>query len=385
MISDAMNEMIWFIPLLVWLVILLLPWQPWRNRETLEVACAGSDTDLSDITVIIPARNEANQISQTLGALSLQGENLHVIVVDDQSQDGTAGMVRRFQDLDITVIDGLALPDGWTGKLWPLQQGYAKVDRPITVLLDADITLAQGTLASLREKMRRESISFISVMANLSMRTFWQKLLLPAFVYYFKQLYPFALANNRRIKYVAAAAGGCIMLESDALKKIGGFKAIRETLIDDCALAKLMKRNGYSTWVGLTRNVQSHRPYSGLRPIWDMVSRTAFHQLKYSLSLLLGLSLIFITLYGLPWMGLLNTSLIAQSASVLSLTIMAGIYIPILRYYQLSPLWSLAMPLIAALYLAMTWYSAIEHWLGSGNNWRGRRYYKHSKVEEIIG
>lgn len=380
-----MSELIWLLPLLSWLVILLLPWQSWRNRETLEVSCSRTNTDLSEISVVIPARNEASQISQTLRALAQQGENLHVIVVDDQSQDGTADLARSFQGLDIIVIDGQTLPEGWTGKLWALQQGYAEMDRPITVLLDADITLSQGTLASLREKMQRENISFISVMANLSMQTFWEKLLLPAFVYFFKQLYPFALSNNRRNKFVAAAAGGCIMVKSDALKKIGGFKAINDTLIDDCALARLIKQNGYSTWIGLTRNVNSHRPYSSLGPIWDMVSRTAFHQLKYSLSLLLGLTLIFITIYALPWVGLFNSSPITQSASVLALAIMAGIYIPILRYYRLSSLWSLAMPLIAAIYLAMTWYSAFEYWLGRGNNWRGRCYYKNSEAKEVIG
>ncbi len=379
------NELVWLIPLLFWLVILLLPWQPWRNRETLEASSTSSDRDLSEISVVIPARNEAKQLAQTLSALANQGGNLHVIVVDDQSQDGTAEVARSFEGLDITVIRGQALPDGWTGKLWALHQGFAKVERPVTVLLDADITLLQGMLVTMREKMQRENISFISVMASLSMQTFWEKLLLPAFVYFFKQLYPFALSNNRKNKYISAAAGGCIMVESSALNQVGSFEAIKDTLIDDCGLAKLIKQNDYTTWIGLTRDVHSHRPYGGLWPIWDMVSRTAFHQLKYSLAMLLGLTLLFTAIYGLPLVGLLSDSSIAQNASVLALAMMIGIYIPILRYYKLSPLWSFAMPLIAALFLAMTWYSAIEFWLGRGNDWRGRRYYKNSEAKEVIG
>ena len=376
-----MNEWVWTIPLVFWLVMLLLPWQPWRNRETLTVAHPASHADLSDISVIIPARNEAGQICRTLQALAEQGENLHVIVVDDQSQDDTANQARSFQHLELSVIDGLPLPKGWTGKLWALQQGVATIQRPITVLLDADITLAAGALAELRDKMQQQKLALVSVMAQLSMRTYWEKLLLPAFIYYFKQLYPFALSNNPGIKFVAAAAGGCIMMKSDTLKAIGGFAAIKATLIDDCALARRVKQKGYRTWLGLTRDVYSHRPYGDLGPIWEMVSRTAFHQLKYSLSLLLIVTAIFLTIYALPWPGLFSDSTLGQTSAALSLVIMMVMYFPILRYYRLSPLWCLAVPLIALLYLAMTWSSAIAHWTGSGKGWRGRRYNNSADAE----
>ncbi len=379
-----MNELLWLIPLFFWLVMLVLPWQPWRNRETLQVNKSLASTDLSDISVIIPARNEAWQISQTLRGLLLQGHNLQVIVVDDQSDDGTVEMVRRFQGLAITVIESQDLPAGWTGKLWALHQGHKMVERPITVLLDADITLTPGMLVSMREKMQSENLSFISVMAHLSMSTFWEKLLLPAFVYFFKQLYPFALSNNPRVKFVAAAAGGCIMVKSVALNSIGGFVGIKDSLIDDCALAKLMKLNGYNTWVGLTHDVKSHRSYERLKSIWEMVSRTAFYQLKYSLPILLIMTLVFLTIYALPWWGLFHGSQIVQISSVLALIIMMGIYLPIIRYYQLNPLWCLGVPLIALLYLAMTWYSAIEYWQGTGNSWRGRRYRKNSGIEDWV-
>ena len=378
-----MNEWLWSIPLVFWLLTLLLPWQPWRNRETLKVAktISVSDADLSDICVIIPARNEAFQISRTLQALAEQGERLKVIVVDDQSQDDTAGVSRSFQDLDLTVIDGQSLPTGWTGKLWALQQGLTLADRPITVLLDADITLARGVLLSLRNKLQCEKISFVSVMAHLSMRTFWEKLLLPAFVYYFKQLYPFSLSNNPKVKFVAAAAGGCIMMKSEVLKEIGGFTRIRATLIDDCALARMVKQRGYTTWIGLTRDVHSHRPYGGLRTIWEMVSRTAFHQLRYSLSLLLMVTTIFLTIYALPWLGLFSDGTFGQASSALALAIMMAIYVPTLRYYRRSPLWCLLVPVIALLYLAMTWSSALAHWLGISKGWRGRRYGKRGEAE----
>jgi len=382
-----MNEWVWTIPLIFWLVMLLLPWQPWRNRETLTVANPATNADLSDISVIIPARNEASQISRTLEALAEQGKNLHVIVVDDQSQDDTASRARSFQHLDLSVIDGQALPTGWTGKLWALQQGVTAMQRPITVLLDADITLAPGVLVSLRDKMQHQKLALVSVMAQLSMRSYWEKLLLPAFIYYFKQLYPFALSNNPRVKFVAAAAGGCIMMESATLKAIGGFAGIKATLIDDCALARRVKQKGYTTWVGLTRDVYSHRPYDGLGPIWEMVSRTAFHQLKYSLSLLLIVTALFLTIYALPWLGLFSDSTLGQTSSALSLAIMMAMYFPILRYYQRSSLWCLAVPLIALLYLAMTWSSAIEYWTGGGKGWRGRRYNNsgNADVQTLIG
>ena len=376
-----MNEWVWTIPLVFWLVMLLLPWQPWRNRETLRVTNPAANADLSDISVIIPARNEASQISRTLQALIEQGENLHVIVVDDQSQDDTANQARSFQHLDLSVIDGQALPQGWTGKLWALQQGISAIQRPITVLLDADITLAPGVLAELRDKMQQQKLALVSVMAQLSMRTYWEKLLLPAFIYYFKQLYPFALSNNPRVKFVAAAAGGCIMIKSDTLKVIDGFAGIKATLIDDCALARRVKQKGYSTWLGLSRDVYSHRPYGGLGPIWEMVSRTAFHQLKYSLSLLLIVTAIFVTIYALPWLGLFSNSTFGRTGSALSLAIMMVMYLPILRYYRLSPLWCLTVPLIALMYLAMTWSSAIAHWTGSGTGWRGRRYNNSGDAE----
>ena len=376
-----MNEWVWTIPVAFWLVMLLLPWQPWRNREALKVSNPATNADLSDISVIIPARNEASQISRTLAALAEQGKNLHVIVVDDQSQDDTAHQARSFRHLDLSVIDGQALPKGWTGKLWALHQGVTAMQRPITVLLDADITLAPGVLVSLRAKMQHEKLALVSVMAQLSMRTYWEKLLLPAFIYYFKQLYPFALSNNPRVKFVAAAAGGCIMMESATLKAIGGFAGIKATLIDDCALARRVKQKGYTTWLGLTRDVYSHRPYDGLGPIWEMVSRTAFHQLKYSLFLLLIVTTLFLTIYALPWLGLFSNSTFGQASSALSLAIMMAMYFPILRYYQRSPLWCLAVPLIALLYLAMTWSSAIAHWTGSGTGWRGRRYNNSADAE----
>ena len=382
-----MNEWVWTIPVVFWLVMLLLPWQPWRNREALTVANPATNADLSDISVIIPARNEASQISRTLAALAEQGENLNIIVVDDQSQDDTASQARSFRHLDLTVIDGQALPKGWTGKLWALHQGVTAMQRPITVLLDADITLAPGVLVKLRDIMQHEKLALVSVMAQLSMRTYWEKLLLPAFIYYFKQLYPFALSNNPRVKFVAAAAGGCIMMESATLKAIGGFAGIKATLIDDCALARRVKQKGYTTWVGLTRDVYSHRPYDGLGPIWEMVSRTAFHQLKYSFFLLLIVTTLFLTIYALPWLGLFSDSTFGQASSALSLAIMMAMYFPILRYYQRSPLWCLAVPLIALLYLAMTWSSAIEYWTGGGKGWRGRRY-DHSgnaEVQTLIG
>jgi len=370
-----MAEVITGFAAFIWIITALLPWQPWRNREVLELDTEAQKVDLSDITVVIPARDEACIIADTLGALKQQGQGLHIILIDDESSDGTAEIAQSVGLDNIQIIRSETLPKGWTGKLWAQEQGLQKVKTPLTLLLDADIYLQAGILASLKAKHDGEELQFVSLMAMLKVDSFWEKMLMPAFIYFFKMLYPFALANSCDSK-IAAAAGGCILVDTQVLHAIGGMAAIKDAVIDDCSLAKKIKSAGYGTWVGLTHGVRSQRPYLSLLEIWDMVARTAFTQLFYSNSLLLVCTLIMLLMYLLPLYGLVFFAGSAWFFSMLSWLIMLGIYLPTLRFYALNKMWALWLPVIAGLYLLMTWTSALRYWRGERSRWKGRIYQK---------
>ncbi len=360
----------------LWLIILLLPWRPWGVREALDSETELASADLGDITVLIPARNEAAHIKSTLEALARQGQGLHIIVIDDQSTDNTAELARQTGLDKLTVIQGQPLPEGWSGKLWALQQGRQQVQTPRILLLDADIELQTGILATLKDKMQRENLQLVSLMAQLHMQNPWEKLLLPAFIHFFKLVYPFRLTNDPRLKRIAAAAGGCILVEKKALDDVDAFASLRDSLIDDCTLARKIKEHGYRIWLGLSHSIRSTRSGHSLADIWNMVARTAFTQLHYSLTLLLGVMMIMFIAYLLPLFNLFNPLLSDQLRllSLFTLAIMAGCYLPTLRYYRLSVAWALLMPVIASLFLAMTWSSAIRYWTGHRSSWKQRVY-----------
>ncbi len=358
----------------VWLITLLLPWQPWRNREVLEAEADFSDFDLHDVTVLIPARDEAEVIAGTLQSLKQQGRGLKVVLVDDDSSDETVNIARASGLENLTIIESKSLPPGWTGKLWAQEQGLKAVNTPLLLLLDADIALKPGMLKALKQKQQKDGLQFVSLMAVLRFQSFWEKLLMPAFIYFFKMIYPFALANSPKSK-MAAAAGGCIFLETAVLKDIGGMAVIKDAVIDDCTLAKTIKSKGYKIWVGLTHGVISQRPYVGLGEIWQMVARTAYTQLHYSLLLLLLCTLIMLLMYWWPLMAVFWAETPAELfINGLSLSIMITLYLPTLFFYRLNPLWALTIPIVAALYLMMTWTSAIRYWRGEKSRWKGRRY-----------
>ena len=357
----------------IWLTILLLPWRPWSTSEVLDVSSPLPEVDLGDITVLIPARNEAETIKATLPALTAQGRGLNIILIDDQSSDGTGQVARKAVDENLLIIKGESLPSGWTGKLWALEQGRSHIRTPFTLLLDADIEPLPGIIGELKRAMQERDVQLISLMAELRMDTFWEKLLMPAFIYFFKLLYPFRLSNTGTSR-VAAAAGGCILLETRLLHEIGGFNSLRGALIDDCALARRIKTLGYKTWIGLTHSVRSIRPYEKLRTIWEMVARTAFTQLHYSGLLLALCTAVMVLSFVVPGLGLFLPSGMAKFFSALGLAIMILCYLPTLKFYGLPGRWALALPLIGILYLAMTWTSAMRYWLGGGSHWKGRAY-----------
>lgn len=354
-----------------WLALLLAPWRPWLTGETLEPGAPPYRPD--DLTVLIPARNEADAIAATLQGLAAQGMDIRVALVDDCSSDGTADIARQASGIRLRLVEGAPLPRGWSGKLWALEQGIRMIETRWTLLLDADIRLAPGMIAALLDKARRDDRQFVSVMASLRMESFWEKLLMPAFVLFFKLLYPFRLANSPRFP-LAAAAGGCILLETRLIREIGGFAALKDALIDDCALAGKIKATGARTWIGQSRSVVSQRRYESLDSIWEMVARSAFTQLRYS-GWLLGLcTLLMLAMFWAPAIGLIWTdgkTLLWSLAAWFAMTIA---YRPTLRYYGRTGNWAWLFPPIAALYLAMTWSSAIRYWNGVRSRWKERVY-----------
>lgn len=355
---------------LLWLGLLIAPWQPWRIRERLEAA-AEDGTPLEDVTALVPARDEASVIAQALRSLRSQGRGLRIIVIDDGSSDSTAAIARSE---GAEVLAAGPLPEGWAGKLWALEQGRRITRTSLILLLDADIVLRPGTLAAMRRKLRREGRQLVSLMARLHMSNPWECLLMPAFIYFFRLLYPFRLANGPWRRF-AAAAGGCILLEAAAVESIGGFASLRNALIDDCTLAQRIKRAGGRGWIGLTHSASSLRVYGGLGEIWNMVARSAFTQLRYSTALLLLCSAVMGAAFGLPLASLAGPPS-ARLLGLVALAAMMASYLPTLSYYRLSPWWCLALPVSGGLFLAMTWTSAWRYWRGERSRWKGRAYQR---------
>lgn len=364
--------------MMMWFIVLLSPWRPWTARPFLDVKHSDQEAALNEVTVLIPARNEAGVIRDTLQALNSQGLDLSVVVVDDQSSDGTAELALTSFEGKLRVISGAPLPSGWSGKLWALEQGRQHVHTPITLMMDADIRLQPGMINAALQKMSHERVQFLSLMAVPHMHIFWERLLMPAFVYFFKLLYPFRVSNSR-FPLVAAAAGGFIMLETHLLETLGGFRSLKDALIDDCTLARQVKNRGFNTWMGLTHCVQSLRAYRGLRQIWDMVARTAFTQLKYSYIYLLICTVLMVISFVIPVIGLFwypwgEWNLVSLGI----LIVMMATYLSILSFYGMSKYWALSMPLTGVLFLAMTLSSAYRYWNGQRAQWRGRTYSSRS-------
>jgi hopene-associated glycosyltransferase HpnB len=361
---------------LIWAVILMLPWRPWTAQPFLDAAPGSGNVDLKGVTVLIPARNEANLILRTLQALKSQGQALNIVLVDDQSVDDTAKIARTVPGLHLRVMAGAALAPGWSGKLWALEQGRRQVKTPYTLLMDADIELAPGIIATALDKMTREGLTMLSLMAELRMVSGWERWLMPAFVYFFKLLYPFRLANSQ-IAGIAAAAGGFILLKTRVLEEIGGFAAIKDALIDDCALAYRVKSPTHRTWTGLTHSVRSFRVYGGLREIWNMVARTAFTQLRYSWVLLLLCTTLMFIAFFTPFLAIMwgaQLTFTEGGLIIAALVMMMITYWPVLGFYGQPRVLCLTLPFVGTLYLAMTWSSAIRYWRGKTAQWRGRAY-----------
>jgi hopene-associated glycosyltransferase HpnB len=363
-----------FVPLAIWLYLLLLHRGFWLLRER-DTAAVTQPAAWPSVVAVVPARNEADVIQQSVGSLVAQEYPgpFHIVLVDDLSDDGSADLARGLGSDRLTVLAGGPRPSGWTGKLWAMQQGsdLATTLQPeFFWFTDADIAHSPDNLRQLVARAESGGRVLVSLMARLHCKSTAEHFLIPAFVFFFDMLFPFGAVNNPRSK-VAAAAGGCMLARRAALEKAGGIAAIRHNIIDDCALGRAMKAQG-PVWLGLTDRAVSLRPYPHISDIRHMVTRTAYAQLGYSPLVLVGTLLGLAMVYLAPVMTALFAWGVSQLAGWFAWIIMAVMFQPILRFYRLSPLWGLALPLIGVFYAAFTLESAFMHWAGKGGMWKGR-------------
>ena len=331
------------------------------------------------VVAVVPARNEAELIGPVVTSLLNQGVAMPVILVDDESTDGTADVARRAAEKAgkadaLIVIQSKPLPAGWTGKLWSMHQGieYARALNPAwLVLTDADVLHGPETIANLCLTAAHGPYDLVSFMVKLHCESLAEKLLIPAFVYFFFMLYPPAWVRNTR-RSTAGAAGGCMLVRGATLERAGGLEAIRGEVIDDCSLARLLKHNGGRLWIGLTDQSQSLRRYETFSDVDHMVSRTAFNQLNHSSLLLLGTIVGMVITYLAPPLLLLTRGRLAIFLGAAAWAAMTITYSTMVRYYRLNPAWALTLPLAALFYLGATMHSAVKYWNGSGGDWKGR-------------
>jgi hopene-associated glycosyltransferase HpnB len=364
-----------FIPLAIWLYLLLGRSRFWQLNERDTKGEPSAPATWPFVVAVVPARNEADVIQDSIASLLAQdyAGDLRVILVDDQSDDGTGDLARALNSHKLTVLIGAPRPPGWTGKLWAMRQGSdhaAQFAPEFLWFTDADIAHTPDNLSRLVARAQDGNKALVSLMARLSCRTAAEHFLIPAFVFFFDMLFPFGAVNDPA-QPIAAAAGGCMLARKTALDSAGGIDAIRHNIIDDCALARAMKACG-PIWLGLTDRAISLRPYERLSEIRHMVSRSAYAQLGYSPFLLIGTLLGLFLVYIAPVLTALFAWGIPQLAGWMAWIIMALMFQPILRFYRLSPLWGIALPLIGLFYAGFTFDSALQHWSGKGGMWKGR-------------
>jgi hopene-associated glycosyltransferase HpnB len=348
--------------------------------------CGVRDTDRTGLDVpqwpavvaVVPARNEADHIAASIGSLLRQeySGSFRIVLVDDDSSDGTALIATRAAasaPSQLIVVGSESPPRGWTGKIWAVKQGIARAEelKPEYLLLtDADIVHAPDTLTWLVKHARAGGFVLTSLMAKLRCESLAERTHVPAFIYFFQMLFPFSWVSKPHAG-TAAAAGGCMLVRADALENAGGIASIRNALIDDCSLAEKLKKVG-PVWLGLTDRSRSIRPYDTLADVRRMIARSAYAQLRYSPLLLAAtIAMMVLTFIAPPLLAIFATGLPRFLGIVVWLAMTIS-YIPTLRFYRLSPFWSLALPGIAALYLYYTIISAYDHVRGRGGQWKGR-------------
>jgi hopene-associated glycosyltransferase HpnB len=371
-----------------WLGLLAARGRFWDARaDRLAQPTPGAETP--SVHAIVPARNEGDVIARTLFALLRQRYDgpFGVTVVDDRSDDDTAAAIgatiaRHDARRSAALHRARPRPDGWSGKVWAMSEGIeaaraAGAAPDYWWFTDADVEHDPATLAQLVATARTQRRDLVSLMVELHCRTRWERLLIPAFVYFFRMLYPFAWVDDDA-NATAGAAGGCILLDAKRLDAIGGIARIQGELIDDCSLATAVKRDGGGLWLGLTTRSRSVRPYRGLTPIWSMVARTAFTQLSYSPLLLLGTVGGMTLLYVAPPAAIVASAVKRRPSVALPGAIAYGLmtlsYLPTVARYRQARWRALTLPLAGVLYTAMTVDSALRHARGAGGLWKGRHF-----------
>ncbi len=377
MSSPMLLSVIGALALLIWLYLLLGRGGFWLARERDDLGEAPEPAAWPSVTAVVPARDEADVIARSVGGLLAQDYpgSFRVILVDDQSTDGTAEAARAVgAGARLEVIGGAPLPSGWTGKLWALSQGVARAtaqDAPDYVwLTDADIGHAPDGLRRLVARAEHGGQTLTALMVRLHCATWPERLLIPAFVFFFQMLFPFAWVNAPGHR-LAAGAGGCMLIRREALERAGGIASVRAEIIDDCALARKLKAQG-PIWLGLATRAESLRPYVSIGQIGRMISRSAYAQLGYSPWLLAGTLAGMVLTYLAPPLLTLFGHGPARVLGAAAWLLMAISFQPMLHLYRRSPLWGLALPLIGALYSLFTLQSALDVWRGKGGMWKGR-------------
>jgi hopene-associated glycosyltransferase HpnB len=374
--------MIWLLGALtfiIWLVLWLRHGGFWR---TTIAPLPDLPRDWPSVVAVIPARNEAEGIGRTVGSLLGQDYKgrVSVVVVDDESTDGTADVANHAaaaMDASdrLLVISGTPTPTGWVGKMWAVAQGLEKASEldpsaRYVLLTDGDIHHSDRNVAHLVARAEGGALDLTSLMVRLRCVSIAEQMLIPAFVFFFQMLYPFSWVNDPANK-TAGAAGGCMLVRRSALERIGGIAAIKSALIDDCALAAAMKRNG-PIYLSLTNDAESLRVYGDLSEVWNMVARSAYTQLNYSPLLLLGTVLgLCITFLAPPLLFIFGHG-VGSIFGLVAWIIMASCYIPMLRFYNRPLWWAPLLPVVALVYLGATLDSALRHMRGKGGAWKGR-------------
>jgi hopene-associated glycosyltransferase HpnB len=325
------------------------------------------------VTAVVPARNEADVVGRAVGSLAAQqyaGE-FHMILVDDASQDGTAGIALEAAP-QLRVVTARPLPPGWTGKMWAVAEGVRAADSDYLLLTDADIVHPPEHLAELVARAQQGAYDLVSYMVRLECRTLAEQALIPAFVFFFFLLYPPAWIRDPR-RRTAGAAGGCILVRRAALERIGGIASIGGELIDDCALARAVKQSGGRVWLGLSDTAASIRQYRTFGEIGHMISRTAFTQLGYSPLVLAGtVAGLAVTYLAPPLLTFAGPHGAASGMGAIAWLVMTAAYWPAVRYAKRHWFWAPLLPAVALFYLGATLHSALAHWRGRGGMWKGR-------------
>ncbi|MCU1237123.1 MAG: glycosyl transferase, family 2 [Candidatus Solibacter sp.] len=358
--------------LAIWVYLVAFRGRFWRMRPDAPVLAL--DPAAPAVHAIVPARDEADVVGRAMASLAAQiyPGDFQITLVDDHSADDTARLAADAAP-GLHIVAARPLPSGWTGKLWAVSEGIAAAeDAEYFLLTDADIVHHPQNVAALVSRARAGNYDLVSYMVRLHCGTFAEHALIPAFVFFFFLLYPPAWIRDPR-RGTAGAAGGCILIRRAALESIGGIARIKSELIDDCALAREVKRTGGRIWLGLSDRTVSIRPYTTFAEIGGMISRTAFTQLKHSAILLAGtVAGLAITYLAPPLLTFFAPRGPASGMGALAWLLMTASYWPAVRYYRVNWFWAPMLPAIAVFYLFATLHSAIATWRGQGGMWKGR-------------